>query len=154
MKVAIDFGFGNVKVATEEKLFKFPSLIKEEMKSAYSEAEKPIRFGDKGYYVGKEALKFGKRTVPLLSIDELIRFIPLFLKYLEKKQGIKGKYVVSGLPPAFLKEKKEEMIEAISEGWNIPKENIVVLPQGTGILFSVEEKLGDTAFVLDMFKFH
>jgi len=153
LKVAIDFGFGNVKIATSEgKKIKFPTVIKEEMKSVFGEA-KPIKYGAKGYYVGDRALKYGKKALPLLNIDQLISFVPLILEYIEKEKGISRENVdgvVSGLPPSYLKDKEKSLKEAIAQGWEISEKKVVILPQGTGILLSVEENISDSAFVLDI----
>ncbi|RUM32399.1 MAG: hypothetical protein DSY42_01140 [Aquifex sp.] len=150
MKAGIDFGFGQVKFYTESGKGKFPTEVKEFRKTSFVSIQKrTVSYGGKEYFVGEEAQSYSKGIpIVIADVERLIEYVPVFCRYLAMK-GVKATEVVTGLPPSHMN-LKEEMRKKVAEGFSVPEENVSVVPQGSGILLDVEDKVEDFILVLDV----
>jgi len=150
--VGLDLGFGYVKV-WNGKGIKFPTLLKKK-RVGYSETGSfTIEFGKEEFFVGEDALKHGGATIPIVTVEDLIKYSPVFLKYLKERKGIVPKSVATGLPPDYMTEENvKEFKRKIAQTLSIPEKSVGVFPQGSGILIDVMEELSDAEkiFVLDI----
>jgi hypothetical protein len=127
MAIGLDVGFGWTKVVTEEKTFKFPTWLAYYKPSSITEIE-PITVDGKDYVVGEDAKVMKK--IDINDIDTLVKYLPVFVKYIKTVVGENGP-VVSGLPPKHFKRLKDTAEKAVN----------LVVPQTVGILADIEEKL-------------
>lgn len=136
-RIAIDVGYGDVKVCTKDRLFKFPTAI-ERVGSSIADfggsEENTHLFNGKEYKVGEKVMK----PVSTRSFNFLVSYAPLLIYHSIQKAGLNPKEpieLITGLSIANW-EDKEEFLDAIS---TINVDNILIKPkiklmaQGQGI---------------------
>lgn len=135
MIVGLDVGYGYTKVVTSEgRRFKFPTWVALARPGSYTELSSYSLNGTM-YWVGEAAVN-GER-VEIVSIDDLIRFYPLFRQHVLDLLGVEGAVVVTGLPPQ----------DYFSEKRYRARIQDTVLWQGLGILVDMRAYLTDAHMV-------
>jgi len=147
MKVGLDVGFGHVKVATQERVFKFPSWIGVWNEKDISDVQ-PISFEGRDYVVGESA-RFCTQRVELVDFETLLRYLPLIVEYVKRELGEEELEIGVGLAPRHYRRYKDsEEVRKKLSGFEL------VLPQGFGVLLDVEDELGieegETVFIVDI----
>ena len=149
MKIAIDIGYGDVKVTTGTSSFKFTNAIAFAGATAVDYGQNAMElftFNDVEYLVGDQALL----NSPLITRDYgyLYEYAPLLVYKALKIAGIKTEDDIELITGLSLKDwsKAEEFGERVAnifvnnENYNIPSENITVVPQGKGIYVDYKSK--------------
>ena len=144
MKVGADVGFGFVKVVFNGKKIKFPTAIAYHTSTDISEVEVVVHDG-KEYVVGED-VRYEPNVITILTVEELINYYPVFLKYALKKELSEIDEIAVGLPPKH--RKLSEKLEQVLVNCGIKK--VEVLPQGFGIFMDVREKVGDEVLIVDL----
>lgn len=135
--MGFDLGFGHVKVVSHVS-FSFPSQLAFYVEDGLSDVRK-IEHEGKYYVVGEQSLAFSQKQ-SLASLDLLIKYSPVFLKYVLEELGIKEELVVvSGLPPRFKNYAQIYKEKLLSVGG---VQKVVIVPQTVGILEDVRTKAG------------
>ncbi len=145
--VGIDIGFGQVKVVAKDVQFKFPSQIAQYLHDELSEVEWVFHDGER-YVVGEFADVF-KHKISVSSVDLLIRYAGVFVRYVLNRLGEGSWIVVSGLPPRF-KSYSSLLESSIRE---VPQvREVLIVPQGVGVLEDTREVLMgyEDAIILDV----
>lgn len=145
--LGLDIGFGQVKVVSEDTKLKFPSQIAQYIPDSVSDLEY-VEHKGMLYVVGEDANVF-RQKFSLSTVENLIKYAPVLLKYVLNRLKADDKYVVvSGLPPRF-RDYAVEFEKALKvEG----VESVVVVPQGVGIVEDTKGRilLHQNALVLDI----
>lgn len=139
-KIAIDLGYGDTKVKTSSKEFKFASAVekRKETQTEFSEkAEQDVYvFNGKRYTVGDRALT---NAVSTRGFNFLVKYSPIVIYHAIKKAGLdtsKPIELVTGLSIVNWAE-REDFLEAIKviqvNGDSIEFDSITLRPQGRGI---------------------
>jgi plasmid segregation protein ParM len=143
MKIAIDIGYGDVKVVTDKHEFKFTNAIAFAGVNAVDygdDAGEVFLYGDKNFFVGESALLHS----PLITrnYQYLEKYAPLLVYKALKMAKIKPTdeiEVITGLSLIDFNNnaksfgKRLSTINVNNEIFNIELKNITVLPQGVGI---------------------
>lgn len=140
--IGLDIGFGYTKAFSDGLMVKFPSHIAYASADGHSEVEK-VNIAGREYVIGRDA-KYSQFRLEIPSVVELIKYAPIFAKYIFNMHG-HFDILVTGLPPnckgymtAF-----NESIRSI-----IPNVSVIVLPQGVGILYDVAPQLKEDEVVI------
>ena len=157
-KIAIDIGYGDIKVLTENQTFKFTNAISFSGHTAINLNQNALEvflFNDMDYLVGDEALL----NKPFISrnYEYLYEYAPLLVYKALKLANITSKdniQVVTGLS---LKDwdKANEFGERLcsifvnNELYKIEPENIKIVPQGKGIYldYKINNKITNNDFL-------
>jgi hypothetical protein len=143
MIAGIDVGFGWTKVVCEDgKTFKFPSWIAYYTPTPISGLDR-VTWGGKTYVVGKD-VRFESQRIEIPGISELVKYFPVFLKYVETRIGRLDK-IITGIPPKH-KDYVDELQAVISE--ICP--DCMILPQGVGIFADVIDRVNDEVLIMDI----
>jgi hypothetical protein len=135
--IGIDIGFGQVKVVSDERAFKFPSQIAQFLEGELSDVP-AVEHNGMWYVVGEEATVF-RHKLSISTVELLIRYSPVLLKRALMDIGQSEEYfVVSGLPPRF-RHMGEEFSKALQTVEGVSK--VLIVPQGAGVLEDVKEYL-------------
>ena len=149
--VGLDLGFGYTKVAVKgqsARLIKVPSVFKK-LRDGYTEISEFVEYAGERWVVGERAMEYPGVSPTLLSVQDLIRYAPVFLLYLTQHKGLNGiKKVATGLPPEFLRPYAQELKERIASTLGISSDDVGVFPQGVGILIDVFNKVSSLSRVL------
>lgn len=140
--LGIDFGFGFTKYSNRDREGKVRTLVSK-IPEGYSK-EDAIEHEERFYLVGEEATLF--KPTPISSVERLVELSPVLLKRVLKEVE-KPEVIVTGLPPAYYEKYKNSMKEILGRASG---SRVEVTRQGVGILFSVEESVGDSVLVLDV----
>jgi len=142
--IGLDIGFGHTKVVWDEGSLKFPSWVAYWTGTGLEDI-KPIEF-DGAYFVVGEPAKFAKR-VEIAGVDELIKYYPLFTKYVLEVLRVPAKQalVITGLPPRYIS-RAEEVKRSLSA---IGVKSLIVF-QGFGVYYDVKEKGISSGLVVDI----
>jgi len=145
MVLGLDIGFGHTKVCCAEEKFKFPTQLAFAPDDPNMELEMVNIAGNK-YIIGKDT-KHSTYRIEIPNVEYLIKYAPVFLKYVLNKVNINDvDVVVTGLPPS-CKRYVEPFIENLK---TVFSKHIEVLPQGIGILYDTEDKLDSEAIIIDI----
>lgn len=141
----------------EYRFYKFPSAFKQVMGDTFLDT---VEFNGRNYIVGDNATKGGNH---LWDLESLIKYAPLFLKYLKEIKNENIKNVVLSIPTATfansikkLQKGESNYFERIAD--NIKKtlpevEELNFLPQGVSAIYYYKEKKeineGDRVLTLD-----
>lgn len=138
--LAIEIGFGDVKVVGEEIKFKFPSVLAygdNGVLRGWNDENKFHYFRGKSYIVGKEALGYSE-MFSSRAPEFLIEFAPLFLYKAFEYAGIKSDTIALGLAVGYYSAKDKLMRKVRSfeiNGQLVEIPNCYVFPQAVGIWF-------------------
>lgn len=143
MVLGLDIGFGHTKVYSGKDKFKFPTQIAFAPDDPNMEVE-TINIAGNKYIIGKDT-KYSTYRLEIPNVEYLIKYSPVFLKYVLDKVG-NVDVLVTGLPPNCKKhvDKFRENLNSVFDG------EIEILPQGLGILYDAESKLDGEAVVVDI----
>ncbi|WP_028845473.1 ParM/StbA family protein [Thermodesulfovibrio thiophilus] len=141
--LGFDVGFGHTKIFSDGIKEKFPTQIAYAPQDQSVELEK-VNVAGTEYVIGRDA-KYSQFRIEIPSAVELIRYAPIILRYVYVKCGEFEK-VVTGLPPN-CRGYVQSLIESIK---SVTNADIMVLPQGVGILYDVAEKVADEAVIIDI----
>lgn len=147
MKVGLDIGFGHVKVATAEGVFKFPTWIGVWNEKDISDV-KPVSFEGREYVVGEPA-RFCTQRVELVDFETMLRYLPLIVEHVKEELGQEHLEIAMGLAPRHYRKYKdsEEVRKKLSSFG-------LVLLQGFGVLLDVEDELhieeGENILIVDV----
>ncbi|WP_022846828.1 ParM/StbA family protein [Desulfurobacterium sp. TC5-1] len=143
MIIGLDVGFGRTKIITEKEKLSFPTWVAKHTPSADEEVETISLFGE-NYVIGQDA-KYERNLIEISDIKEYIKYLPLFLKFIQKKflEESERLFIITGLPPRH-KEHAAGVEEIIKETGAAGK----VIPQGMGIFFDTKEKVEGTEDIL------
>jgi len=144
MKVlGIDIGFGHTKVVYDGGKLKFPSWLSYWTITGIGDI-KPVEYDGSRFVVGERARLSGKR-IELASIDELIKYYPVFIRYVLDTLGLQAKevLVITGLPPRYMERAEELKKDKLGV-----KRQVVF--QGFGIFWDSRERAGEDGLVVDI----
>jgi len=147
MKVlGLDIGFGHTKCYSEGVKSKFPTQLAYLPDDPNMEVEK-VNVGGREYVVGRDTKYASSYRIEIPSVIELVQHAPVFLKYVLDKFG-KFDVVVTGLPP----NAKSHMANLNSNLKSVTDADILILPQGVGILYDVAstKDIGEDAIIIDI----
>lgn len=133
--LGLDIGFGHTKVFSDGIQVKFPTQIAYAGDFSVDVEVEKTNVAGREYIIGRDT-KYSSFRIEIPSVEELIRYAPVFLKYVQDKFG-GFDVIVSGLPPnckAYIS-KYQESLKSVSQS-----SKIIVLPQGLGILYDVASK--------------
>ncbi len=164
MKVAVDLGFGYVKVVSENgKKAHFPSLITKKTTNTLggligSEDDYVIEYQDRTseksnfYYVGDSAINnCGTRrweNKGVFNMEDMKIFIATAVSLVSNQETAENIQLVIGLPMSYFNQSKDELIKVLSElnahikvaginkGMNISFSDVYCFPQGAGAYYS------------------
>lgn len=148
--LAIDLGFGSVKVAFispesgELILDKYISATaKLEEKPDDLDQDNAFQLAENYYVLGAQALKLPRQyLMPLCDYETLKVVTPIWINFLVNKYqrnlGITFEKVCIGLSLAY-KDKANDLLEYLGEVLMLPKETFFCLPQGTAAKVALEE---------------
>ena len=144
-KIAIDIGYGDTKVMTKDKIFKFASAVekKKEAQADYQDNTDDVyEFGDKKYIVGDKAIA---NAVSTRGFNFLVKYSPLIIYHAIKKAGLDTSQpiqVVTGLSIVNWQEREQfiNAIKTINVNNEIIEPKIKLMAQGQGIFFDYEGK--------------
>lgn len=161
MLISIDLGFGFTKVVNEHKKISFPSVVAPALSSLTQFGEQtgyvvnyqwPGGSQNKSVFVGELAQKSGRALQASLSRNKFIYESSIVLAltgaYLADAEGVVD--LALGLPLAYYKQQKDLVIDKFKKTNSyiqvdggkqryISFGNIEVLPQGVGVVFSLEQ---------------
>ncbi|NPV51763.1 MAG: ParM/StbA family protein [Candidatus Methanofastidiosum sp.] len=146
MKVlGLDIGFGHTKCYSEGIKFKFPTQLAYPPDDPNMEVER-VNVAGREYVVGRDTKYVSSYRIEIPTVIELVQHAPVFLKYVLDKFG-KFDIIVTGLPP-----NAKAYVPALVNNLKIVDAEIIVLPQGIGILYDVAstKDIGDDAVIIDM----
>lgn len=157
-KIAIDIGYGDTKVMTEGKIFKFASAIekKKEAQADYQEADggdDVYDFGGKKYSLGDKALA---NAVSTRGFNFLVKYSPLIMYHAIKVAGLdtsKPIHITTGLSIVNWQERDQfiDSIRKINVNNEIIEPKIRLMAQGQGIYFDYEgEKTEGDVCIVDI----
>lgn len=130
--LALDAGFGDVKICINGKFSKEISAIAQVTADNNISDENYIEYRGKNYYVFNAASKLpSSAQIKVSNFDELKFATPLFIRAIENKYDVKVIKICLGLSLAMMDSSKEYK-EYVSEHTGIPMESIYLLPQGLG----------------------
>lgn len=134
--VSIDVGYGVVKVARKSQgklsLTTFPTAIAEGKPLGHVYDPNLIEFEGAHYYLFQDAIKSGSGKVGLSKdFNEYLRIAPLLIKEALRRLRLSPKKIAVGLSIAYVGRSGEFLIRT-SEILQIPKQDIILIPQGAG----------------------
>lgn len=130
--LAIDCGFGDVKICIDGKFHKEISAIAQVNSEDSIQDENFVECNGNKYYVFNPATKLPSSTqISISNFDELKVATPIFIKAIEKNNDIKVNRLCLGLSLVML-DRSLEYKEYVSKITGIKSENIFLLPQGLG----------------------
>ncbi|SMC23777.1 hypothetical protein SAMN02746041_01846 [Desulfacinum hydrothermale DSM 13146] len=154
MRIGMDIGFGDVKLAItadenqEPKLLSFPSVYAKYVPSPMNPDENGIiEYGDKQYLVGDKAKRERTQISPA-DFDDIVEASGVFCAYLHQQYGIDDTgIVVAGVPPVYW-HRRNEYQKRLARFW----EQVGIVPQGLGIAQTVVQELepGTRHLVIDI----
>lgn len=144
MKVGADVGFGFVKVVWDGNQVKFPTALAYHTATDISEVEVVVHDG-KEYVVGED-VRYEPNVITILTVEELINYYPVFLKYALKEKIDKVEEIAVGLPPKY-KDYSDKLKKIVS---SLGIKNVEVLPQGFGIFTDVKNEIGEEVLIVDV----
>lgn len=145
-KIAIDIGYGDTKVMTGDKIFKFASAIekKKDSEADYFGADEDdvYEFGGRKYTVGDKALT---NAVSTRGFNFLVKYSPLIIFHAIKKAGLdisKPIEISTGLSIINWQEHKKfvDVIKQINVNNEILNPKIRIMAQGQGIFLNYNDK--------------
>jgi len=145
-KIAIDIGYGDTKVMTGDKIFKFASAIekKKDSEADYFGADEDdvYEFGGRKYTVGDKALT---NAVSTRGFNFLVKYSPLIIFHAIKKAGLdisKPIEISTGLSIINWQEHKKfvDVIRQINVNNEILNPKIRIMAQGQGIFLNYNDK--------------
>lgn len=156
-KIAIDLGYGDTKVKTSSKEFKFASAVEKRKETQTDFSDKKeidvYVFNGKRYTVGERALT---NAVSTRGFNFIVKYAPLIIYHAIKKAGLdtsKPIELVTGLS-IFNWEEREEFLKSITmiqvNGETIEFEGITLRPQGRGIFDDYEGNKDGTVCIADI----
>lgn len=132
MTIALDAGFGDVKICIDGEVRKEVSAIAEVQKDELLKDDNIITYRGKHYYVFAPATKLpNQKQVNITNFEELKFATPLFIKAIEAQVGKKVEKICLGLS-LVMNSRGLEYKEWVSQECNIDIENVSLLPQGVG----------------------
>jgi plasmid segregation protein ParM len=141
--LATDVGYGDTKYGYELngtfKVNKFPTAIAEAEagdRNIFGEDEGTIEYQGSRYFVGEEALEQYHKLIPTRTPDFNLKYSPLVLYEIFRRENIKPEVISISLSLAEYKKKKEEIAKVCSKFFvngEYFEQEVVVLPQGIGI---------------------
>lgn len=147
MVLGLDIGFGHTKVVHEGGKFKFPTWLAYHSPSSIDSVE-VIEWDGREYVVGED-VRYEPQRIELPDFKEIIKYLPVFLKFVERKIGTGIDSVIVGVPPKY-----KDLVEDIKKRGESLGISIQVIPQGVGIYVDTKEKIDQTsereAFILDI----
>ena len=147
MVLGLDIGFGHTKVVYEGGKFKFPTWLAYHSPSSIDSVE-VIEWDGKEYVVGED-VKYEPQRIELPDFKEIIKYFPVFMKYVEKKVGTEIGSVIVGVPPKY-----KDLVEDIKKKGEGLGLDIQAIPQGVGIYRDNKDRIDQTlereAFILDI----
>lgn len=147
MKIGLDIGFGHTKVVYDGGELKFPTWLAYHTPSSIDSVE-VIEWDGKKYVVGED-VRYEPQRIELPDFGEIIKYFPVFLKFVEKKLKQKIKVIITGVPPKY-----KELVGKVKEKCESMDVSAEVVPQGVGIYLDTKEKIDKTsereAFILDI----
>lgn len=130
--LAIDCGFGDVKICINGKFFKEISAIALCPNDQNVQDENFLEYQGKKYYVFNSATKLPSNSqIKVSNFEELKFATPLFIKAIERKYDIKVVKLCLGLSLAMM-DYSMDYKQHVADSTGIPFENIYLLPQGLG----------------------
>lgn len=144
--IGLDVGFGWTKVAKDgQEVGKFPTWIgfwDESMEDV-----EPIEWEGRLYVVG-EVVRYNRQRLEVADLDTLIRFLPVFVRYVRKTYNLEEEDICGGLAPKHYTQYKadERIRRKLGEVYKL------VVPQGVGVLSDVNGEInrGELVLVLDI----
>lgn len=145
-KIALDLGYGDTKVKTKDKMFKFPSAIESVGTSIADFGEKTdniYSFNGKEYKVGENVFN----AISTRNFNFLVKYAPLLAYHSIKKAGLDTKepiHIVTGLSLHNWAEKDKflEALSVIKVNDEVIKPKITLMAQGQGIYNESDVKSG------------
>ncbi len=147
-KLAIDCGYGHVKIKYEDKFYKFPTSVAFAVDTgiAYGDGD-TVNYKGEAYYVGENAIVL--ETFNTTDLNFKLQFDPLIIYHVLKKLGLvedarKGEiqlYLTLSLTDW---KHKDDYLAATSEfqadDIDFKFENIILVPQGAGAYMNYMSK--------------
>ncbi len=136
MILAVDVGYGYTKYAYQDKLSKFPSAVAHIPALTGFGETSTYTYNGSYYLVGENARL--SETIPTRTENFLVKYSPLLLYHLFKKEGLKSVDTLCvSLSIAEFREKKDDL-EEVCKVFTVNNEvyrqkEVVVFPQGLGI---------------------
>ena len=153
-KIAIDIGYGDTKVMTKDKIFKFPTAItlQKESQSDFTNSSKDVySFNGFEYIVGEKALA---DAISTRGFDFILNYSPLIIYHAIKKAGLDTSQpieITTGLSIINWQHSDEllKTLEIININNEIIEPTIRLMAQGQGIFFDYdgEKNEGDVCIV-------
>jgi len=141
--LALDAGFGDVKICLDQKFSKELSAIAKLEDNPGFKDENYIEFENSKYYVFSTAAKLPiSKQISINNYEDLKFATPIYIKAIELKYGIKVEKLCVGLSIA-MNNYAEDFKKHISTHSGIDISKIYLLPQGVG------SKIAYTAYNLD-----
>jgi len=161
--VAVDIGYGRVKLYNSQIKFSYPSYLVKYTPSDISFFATPdyIEVNDNKFYVGEDAYTMGK-LIPLIGenfhgSDEWKALLGYALyRYFQEKGGYNDiDLLVLGLPLNQYNEERKQKIKYIKsitasvndQSFSVKVKDIVVLPQGAGAVMLYQDKYDSMAII-------
>lgn len=148
--LAIDLGFGSVKVAFispdsgELILDKYIQLLQNLMKDPDDfDQDNTFQLQESYYVLGPQALKLPRNyLLPLSDFETLKAVTPVWISFLVNKYqrnlGIKFEKICIGLSLVY-KDRAQEMLDYLSEVLMVSPDMFICLPQGTAAKVALQE---------------
>jgi actin family MreB-like protein len=136
--VAMDIGFGDVKIYSNRGYSKEITAVARVTGSTIIQDVNYVDYKDKKYYVFKNAAKLPKDLQVDVENYEGLKFItPIIIKAYEKQVKTKIEVLAVGLSLS-MAENSADYVNHISEECGIDKSKIFLLPQGVGCKISYD----------------
>lgn len=139
MIVGLDIGFGQTKAVFGDDNLRqdvFPTLLAHYVSAGPSD-ERVIEHEGKQYVVGEGAKAF-EGKIAIASVDLLIKYAPVIVKYVKEIYELGDIFLVSGLPIAF-KDYADFYKQRLKEVRGVV--DVIVVPQAAGVLEDVKQKV-------------
>ena len=154
--IVVEIGYGDVKVKTKDKCFKFPSAVERQREAQFeyeeNDEEHIYEFKGKKYSVGERALTNAVSTRGfnfLVNFSSLLTYHAIKLAGLDTSKPIK---VITGLSIVNWDEKDEytKSLQIIKVDEDIIQPDIVLLAQGQGVFLDYKGDKGGIICIADI----
>lgn len=136
-KIAIDLGFGSIKVCYENsagvrRYEKYISAIGRVGSSGIIQDTNAFVFNNQTYYLFDTALKLpNNQLMDLQSYNDLKEASPIIISYLLKKYGVEYDLIILGLSVAMI-EQSGDYLNYLATNLTMPEDKFLLIPQGVG----------------------
>lgn len=136
-KIAIDLGFGSIKVCYENnagvrRYEKYISAVGKVGNSSIIQDTNAFVFNNQTYYLFDTALKLpNNQLMDLQSYNDLKEASPIIISYLLKKYGVDYDKIILGLSVAMI-EQSGDYLNYLATNLSMSEDKFLLIPQGVG----------------------